>query len=52
MTPIVLCPEKVEVISLTCCILHNYLWNGSHVYLPTESIDHEDPVIHEVCMSW
>ena len=27
MTPIALCPEKVEVITLTCCILHNHLWN-------------------------
>ena len=48
MTPIALCPEKVEVITLTCCILHNYLRNKSHVYSSTESADHEDPITHEV----
>ena len=25
MTPMNLCPEKVEIITLACCILHNFL---------------------------
>ena len=39
MTPIALCPENVQVITLTCCILHNYLQNRSHfkVAPPTHS---------------
>ena len=45
MTPITLSPEKVEIITLTCCILHNYL------YTPAESMDREDredPESHQV----
>ena len=41
MTPITLSPEKVEIITLTCCILHNYLRNKSQVYIPAESMNRE-----------
>ena len=50
MTPITLSPEKVEIITLTCCILHNYLRSKSQVYTPAESMDREDPVSHQVIL--
>ena len=50
MTPITLSPEKVEIITLTCCILHNYPCSKSQVYTPAESMDREDPESHQVIL--
>ena len=56
MTPICLSPEKVEVITLASCVLHNYLRSHNipqSVYMPPHSIDMEDPMTHEVQLaSW
>lgn len=49
MTPIALSPDKVEVIVMACCSLHNYLRgqsNSHSVYTPQGSIDSEDPDTH------
>ena len=44
MTPKGLVPEKVEVITMACCALHNFLRSRAHsVYMPPGSIDTEDP---------
>ena len=42
MTPICLSSEKVEVITLASCVLHNYLQShniAQGVYMPPHSID-------------
>lgn len=49
--PIPLQPEKVEVIVLACCCLHNYLrteTTACSVYTPRGSLDYEDPKSHDV----
>ena len=49
MTPMGLVPEKVEVITMACCTLHNFLWShvsASSVYTPPGSLDTEDPETH------
>ena len=51
MTPISLCPEKVKVVTLASCLLHNYLCchaTAQTVYTPPASLDTEDPVTHEL----
>ena len=51
MTPIDLVPEKVEVITLACCTLHNYLRSrveARSVYTPPGSMDTEHPLTHEI----
>lgn len=51
MTPISLVPEKVETITMACCVLHNFLRSRSKartVYMPPRSIDTEDTETHEV----
>lgn len=48
-----LCPEKVEVIVLACCSLHNYLRSSQeskNVYTPIGSLDTEHPETHEVSL--
>ena len=43
--PINLAPEKVEVIVLAACCLHNYLRSKSatrQIYTPHDIVDHED----------
>ena len=56
MTSICLSPEKVEVITLGSCVLHNYLRSHNitqSVYMPPHSIDTEDSITHEVQLaSW
>ena len=50
-TPIPLSPEKVEVIVMACCCLHNYLrtqTSACGIYTPRGSLDYEDPQSHEV----
>ena len=51
MTPISLKPEKVETITLTCCILHNFLWSkveSESIYMPPGSVDSEEEDTHIV----
>ena len=51
MTPISLNPDKVELIVLTCCILHNFLRSkveSALLYMPPGSIDTEDAETHNV----
>ena len=51
MAPIGLVPEKVEVITMACCTLHNYLRSrveACSVYTPPGSIDTEHPQTHEL----
>ena len=51
MTPIALLPDKVEIITMACCALHNFLrsWNAaSAIYMPPGSVDMEDSVTHVV----
>uniref|UniRef100_A0A1X7T7L1 DDE Tnp4 domain-containing protein n=1 Tax=Amphimedon queenslandica TaxID=400682 RepID=A0A1X7T7L1_AMPQE len=51
MTPIALVPEKVEVIVLACCTLHNFLRSqtGScSIYTPHQRLDFEDEDTHAV----
>lgn len=51
MTPIGLVPEKVEVITMACCTLHNFLRSrveAHSVYMPPGSYDMEDPITHAV----
>ena len=50
-TPISLNPDKVELIVLTCCILHNLLRSkveSALLYMPRENIDTEDAETHNV----
>ena len=52
MTPISLVPEKVEIITLACCTLHNYLRSkveSQFIYMPPGSIDREDADTHVFC---
>ena len=49
MTPLKLSPEKVEIIVLACCTLHNFLQSrqGSrNVYTPPGSMDTENGEMH------
>ena len=49
MTPIGLPPEKVELITLASCILHNFLRTkmlAQEMYMPHGSINYEDPITH------
>lgn len=51
MTPIPLVPEKVILITMASCILHNYLRSQAsahNVYTPAGSLDSEDPVTHQL----
>ena len=51
MTPIQLIAEKVEAITMACCVLHNFLRSRSEtcsIYTPPGSIDTEDPETHAV----
>lgn len=51
MTPMKLAPEKVEVIVLACCSLHNFLRSRSRscsIYMPHGSTDEEDLETHRV----
>ena len=51
MTPIGLIPEKVEMIVMACCSLHNYLRSRAMertVYTPHGSLDMEDPLTHAI----
>lgn len=51
MTPIQLVPEKVILITMASCILHNYLRSQAsahNVYTPAGSLDSEDPVTHQL----
>ena len=52
MTGICLDPQKVQVIAMACCSLHNFLiqdLNGAqHVYVPPGSYDTEDPTTHGI----
>ena len=51
MTPIGLVPEKVETITMVCCILHNVLHSkveSRSIYMPPGSIDTEDEDTHTV----
>ena len=45
MLPINLAPEKVELIVLSCVVLHNFLRRklGNSIYMPTGCTDMEDP---------
>ena len=51
MTPIGIVPEKVEVITMACCTLHNFLRScveACSVYTPPRNLDTEDPLMHQV----
>ena len=51
MTPMNLGPEKVETITLACCILHNFLRSkvaARTIYMPPGSVDVEDADTHIV----
>ena len=51
MTPMGLAPEKVEIITMACCSLHNFLRSrkeANAIYMPPGSTDTEDPVTHEI----
>ena len=51
MTPMNLSPEKVEIITLACCVLHNFLRTkvtSLQVYMPPGSVDMEDPDTHTI----
>ena len=51
MTPMNLSPEKVETITLACCVLHNLLSTrrtAKQVYKPPGSVDTEDPHTHTI----
>lgn len=49
INPIALSPEKVEVITVTSCIIHNYLRSKStEVYSQPTIMDHENLLTHEV----
>ena len=51
MTPMNLLPEKVEVITLACCVLHNLLRTrvtSQQVYMPPGSVDTEDTNTHTI----
>ena len=50
MTPIGLIPEKVEVITMACCTLHNFLRSRveAWIYTPPGSLDAEDPRTHQL----
>ena len=53
MTPICLSPEKVEVVTVACCCLHNFLRaqsGASVVYTPRGSLDYENPDTHEIVL--
>ena len=56
MTPINLVPEKVETITLACCILHNFLRSkvvARSIYMPPGSVDTENANTHIVqCGQW
>ena len=52
MTRMGLVPEKVEVITLACCTLHNFLQpkvESQSIYMPPRSIDTEDADTHVFC---
>ena len=49
--PIRLVPDKVEVITMSCCALHNFLRSSADsrtIYTPHESLDTEDPRTHVI----
>ena len=51
MTPINLVPEKVEKITLACCILQNFLRSkvaARSIYMPPGSVDTENADTHVV----
>ena len=51
MTPMNLSPEKAEVVTLACCVLHNFLRTkvaSQQLYMPPGSIDSEDPDTHSI----
>ena len=48
MTTINLAPEKVETLTMTCCLLHNFLRCNTEAYTPPGSLDTEHPLSHEV----
>ena len=51
MTPMGLLAEKVEVITMACCSLHNFLRSRIEaccVYTPPGSLDTEDSYTHEL----
>ena len=51
MTRMGVVPEKVEAITMACCILHNFLLsrqNASSVYAPPGYLDTEDPITHQI----
>uniref|UniRef100_A0A5G3JZG2 DDE Tnp4 domain-containing protein n=1 Tax=Xenopus tropicalis TaxID=8364 RepID=A0A5G3JZG2_XENTR len=42
-TSINLCPEKIDMVVLSCCVLHNFLRKDNHAsYAPVSMVDHED----------
>ena len=57
MTPINLAPEKVEITTLACCILYNFLRSkvvvARSIYMPPGSVDTEDVNSHIAqCGEW
>nr|CAI5837435.1 unnamed protein product [Callosobruchus analis] len=49
--PILLAPQKAQIITLTCCYLHNFLMkqkSSSQLYTPPGSFDTEDQVTHTI----
>ena len=38
MTPIALCPEKVEVITLTCCIFCTTIFGTNHMFTHQQKV--------------
>lgn len=51
MSPIGLSPEKVEMIVIACCTLHNFLRSRSNnTYTPPGSLDTESDVTHAVTL--
>ena len=50
--PIRLALYKAEVITMTCCTLHNFLRSSAaSIYTPSESLDTEDPQTHIIQLS-
>ena len=51
LSPIALDPDKVELIAMACCSLHNFLRSrvaASNIYTPQGSLDSEDCETHAV----
>ena len=51
MLRVLFSPEKVETITLACCVLHNLLHTrvtAQQVYMLAGSVDTEDPNTHTI----